>query len=136
MRTILEDSGVDKRCWNEIAKVSSLTRNQIPAHRSKKSPFKLFKDCTLPLTYFYPIGNCVSYLLPSKPFSKLKPKGELGVLIGYTDELRSYRILADNGKIVETKSVQFLDYLPPASKSDDWDLLIEEEPPPVNEEVL
>jgi transposase InsO family protein len=109
MRTILEDSGVNKRYWNEIAKVSSLTLNQIPAHRSKKSPFELFKDCTLPLKYFYPIGNHVSYLLPSKPFSKLKPKGELGVLIGYTDELRSYQILANSGKIVETKSVQFLD---------------------------
>jgi hypothetical protein len=70
-----------------------------------------------------------------KPFSKLKPKGELGVLIGYTDELQSYRILADSGKIVETKSVQFLDYLPPASKYTDWDLLIEEEPLPVEEEV-
>ena len=136
MRTILEDSGVDKRYWNEIAKVSSLTINQIPAHRSKKSPFELFKDRTLPLKYFYPIGNRVSYLLPSKPFSKLKPKGELGILIGYTDELRSYRILADCGKIVETKSVQFLDYSPPTTKSDDWDLLIEEEPIPVGEDLL
>jgi hypothetical protein len=90
MRTILEDSGVDKRYWNEIAKVSPLTLNHIPAHRLKKAPFELFKDQILPLKYFYPIGNRVSYLLPSKPFSKLKPKGKLGVLIGYTDKLRSY----------------------------------------------
>jgi transposase InsO family protein len=50
--TILEDSGLDKRYWNEIAKVSSLTLNQIQAPRSKKSPFELFKDRTLPLKYF------------------------------------------------------------------------------------
>jgi transposase InsO family protein len=42
LRTILEDSGIDKRFWNKIAKVSSLTLNQIPTHRSKKSPFELF----------------------------------------------------------------------------------------------
>jgi hypothetical protein len=106
LRTILEDSGIDKRFWNEIAKVSSLTLNQIPTHCSKKSPFKLFKGQTLPLDYFCPIGNKVSYvILPEKSFSKLQPKGELGVLIGYTDEIRSYRILTDGGKIVETKNV-------------------------------
>jgi transposase InsO family protein len=106
LRTILEDSGIDKRFWNKIAKVSLLTLNQIPTHRSKKSPFKLFKGRTLPLDYFCPIGNKVSYvILPEKSFSKLQPKGELGVLIGYTDEIQSYRILTDGGKIVETKNV-------------------------------
>jgi hypothetical protein len=130
MRTILEDSRIDKRYWHEIAKASSLTLNQIPTHRSKKSPFELFKNRTLPINYFYPIGNRVSYLLQSKPFSKLKPKGELGVLIGYTDELRSYRILSDGGKIVETKNVQFLDYTPPLNKTNDWDIQVEDEQDP------
>ncbi|KAH9444742.1 hypothetical protein Pst134EB_025001 [Puccinia striiformis f. sp. tritici] len=33
MRTILEDSGIGLRYWCNIAKVSSLTLNQIPAHK-------------------------------------------------------------------------------------------------------
>jgi hypothetical protein len=91
MRTILEDSEVNKQFWNEIAKVSSLTLNQIPAHCSKKSPFELFKGRTLPLDYFWPIGKKVSYvILTERLFSKLQPKGELGILIGYTDEIQSY----------------------------------------------
>jgi hypothetical protein len=44
-------------------------------------------------------------ILPEKSFSKLQPKVELGVLIGYTDEIQSYRILTDGGKIVEKKNV-------------------------------
>ncbi|KNZ56357.1 hypothetical protein VP01_2422g1 [Puccinia sorghi] len=105
MRTILEDSGVSKKYWNEIA--------------------ALFKNRTLPLSYFYPIGNRVSALiLPEKFFSKLEPKGELGILVGYNEELRSYRVLTDSGKILTTKNVQFLDYSPPTTKSSDWDLEI------------
>lgn len=128
MRTVLEDSGIERKYWNEIAKVSSLTLNQIPTHQSKKYPFKLFKGCTLPLSYFYPLGNCVSSLIqPEQSFSKLKPKGKLGRLIGYSNELHSYRILSDEGKIVETKNINFLEYNPPDSKSSDWDISIEEE---------
>ncbi|KNZ47082.1 hypothetical protein VP01_66g14 [Puccinia sorghi] len=108
MRTILEDSGIERKYWNEIA--------------------KLFKDRSLPLSYFYPLGNRVSFLIqPEQPFSKLKPKGKLGRLIGYTDELRSYRILSDDGKIVETKNVKFLEYSRPESKTSDWDISVEKE---------
>ncbi|KNZ49530.1 hypothetical protein VP01_495g5 [Puccinia sorghi] len=106
MRTILEDSGVDKRLWNEIA-----------------------KGRVLPIDYFHPIGNRVSVvILPERSFSKLLPKGEMGILIGYKDDLQSFRILLDSGRIVETKNVRFLDYSPPPSKSTDWDLSIEEAP--------
>ncbi|KNZ49864.1 hypothetical protein VP01_4738g1 [Puccinia sorghi] len=113
MRTVLEDSGIERKYWNKIA---------------KKSPFELFKGRTLPLSYFYPLGNRVSFLIqPEQSFSKLKPKGKLGRLIGYSNELQSYRILLDEGKIVETKNVKFLEYTPPDSKSSDWDISIEEE---------
>ncbi|KNZ49317.1 hypothetical protein VP01_508g2 [Puccinia sorghi] len=126
--TILEDSGIERKYWNEIAKVSSLTLNQIPTHRTKKSPFELFKGRCIPLNYFYPIGNRVSFLIqPEQSFSKLKPKGKLGKLIGYTDELQSYRILSDEGRIVETKNVQFLEYSAPDKKSSDWDPSIDDE---------
>ncbi|KNZ56017.1 hypothetical protein VP01_251g9 [Puccinia sorghi] len=38
------------------------------------------------------------------PGSKLYPKGSKGRLIGYNEELQSYHILADDGRIVDTKS--------------------------------
>lgn len=44
VRAILKDSGLNKRLWNEVVKASTLTLNQIPAHKSKKSPFELFKN--------------------------------------------------------------------------------------------
>ncbi|KNZ59555.1 hypothetical protein VP01_1703g1 [Puccinia sorghi] len=91
LQSIIHDSGMNNRLWNELARVSSLNLNQVPAHKSKKSPFELFKNRSLPLNYCHPIGNKVSYLiLPEQSFSKIKPKGSLGRLIGYNDELKSY----------------------------------------------
>ncbi|POW15448.1 hypothetical protein PSTT_02042 [Puccinia striiformis] len=61
--------------------------------------------------------------VPEVSGSKLNPKGELGKLIGYNDELRSYRILSDNGRIIDTKSVQFLSHSPPLDTDDDLEVL-------------
>ncbi|KNZ63300.1 hypothetical protein VP01_11622g1, partial [Puccinia sorghi] len=73
----------------------------IPSHKSKN--------------YFHPIGN--------------RPKGSLGHLIGYNDELQSFRILAEDGKIIETKHVDFLDFEQPkktASLDDDLESIFED----------
>ncbi|KNZ62786.1 hypothetical protein VP01_1223g3 [Puccinia sorghi] len=51
---ILEDTGVNKRLWNEMIKTSALVLNQIPAHKSKASPFEMFKGRSLPLSFFKP----------------------------------------------------------------------------------
>ncbi|KNZ58529.1 hypothetical protein VP01_1913g1, partial [Puccinia sorghi] len=93
-----------------LGHTSALTLNQIPSHRSKNSPYELFKGRKLPLEFFKPVGNRVSYLvLPEQQLDKLESKGLMGTLIGYNDELRSYRILGDNGRIIDTSHLKFLD---------------------------
>ncbi|KNZ48226.1 hypothetical protein VP01_5816g1 [Puccinia sorghi] len=91
LKTILR---LRKSYWNEVLTVSTLTLNQIPAHKSKKSPYKIFKGALIPIDFFHP----------------LQPQGELGRLIGLNPELKSYRILADNGRIVNTNHVNFLEF--------------------------
>ncbi|KAI7952861.1 hypothetical protein MJO29_008492 [Puccinia striiformis f. sp. tritici] len=131
VRAVFKDSGLRKDLWNEVVKSCALSLNQIPMHRSKKSPFELFKNRSLPLKYFKPIGIHVSYLiLPEVTGSKLSPKGELGRLVGYNDELRSYRILSDTGQLINSNHVQFLNYLSASTTVDsDLDFSLPEEPP-------
>jgi hypothetical protein len=62
-----------------------------------------------------------------KTTSKLMPKGELGTLLGYNNEVQSYQILSNNGKIVETKSIRFLDQMKESEDSEDEDFEIIEE---------
>ncbi|KNZ45177.1 hypothetical protein VP01_8410g1, partial [Puccinia sorghi] len=74
--------------------LSTLNLNQIPSHKSNKSPYELFKGKSLPLDFFHPIGNPVSFLNePKNPGSKLYPKGSKGRLIGYNEE---HAILSDS----------------------------------------
>ncbi|KNZ48836.1 hypothetical protein VP01_5384g2 [Puccinia sorghi] len=62
--------------------------NQIPTHKSKKSPYKLFKGATIPLNFFKTMGNLATVLSNTKK-SKLEPRGYFGKLIGLNAELKS-----------------------------------------------
>jgi hypothetical protein len=107
--TIILDSGLWKNLWNEVLSASVLTLNQIPAHKSKKSPYERFKNQAIPLEYFCPIGNPV-VVLSNRKKAKLDPKGDLGKLVGFNHELKSYRILQEDGLIVDSKNVDFLEF--------------------------
>ncbi|KNZ61400.1 hypothetical protein VP01_1405g4 [Puccinia sorghi] len=127
VRAILKYSGLPLNFWNEIIKTSTLTLNQIPGHKSKRSPFELFKNRSLPLDYFKPIGLCVAFRdLPEGTNSKLAQVGQLGRILGYNDELRSYKVLTDNGKIINSKNLKFLDFNSSISDKNE-DLKLEDE---------
>ncbi|KNZ53206.1 hypothetical protein VP01_3307g3 [Puccinia sorghi] len=127
LRTNLFDSKLRRNLWNEVLAANVLTLNQIPTHKSKKSPYELFKGVSIPLSYFHPIGNPVA-VLPHKTKSKLAPRGEFGRLIGFNPGLKSYKILLDDGKMADCKHVEFLDYRQDCSQQYDNsdDLIIAE----------
>jgi hypothetical protein len=124
MRTIILDSGLWQNLWNKVLSAIVLTMNQVPTHKSKKSPFKLFKGQVIPLNYFQPIGNPVAIISTNRKKAKLDPRGELGWLICFNAEIKSYRILRDDGIIVDSKSVEFLDYHPAESLETNHDELL------------
>ncbi|KNZ47894.1 hypothetical protein VP01_6061g1, partial [Puccinia sorghi] len=72
--TVILDSGRQPSLWNEILSACVLFLNQIPSHRSKKSPYEFFKGASIPLNLFKPMGNPVSVLSNTKK-SKLEPRG-------------------------------------------------------------
>ncbi|KNZ55133.1 hypothetical protein VP01_2759g7 [Puccinia sorghi] len=59
----------------------------------------------------------------------------MGKLLGFNAELKSYRILVNDGRIVDTKNVTFLDFKLPPVSSDNWDdlLILEERTTPMQE---
>jgi len=130
LRTILLDSGFSRHLWNEVLNASTLTLNQIPAHRRKKSPYELFKGRSIPIEYFYPIGNPVAFYSDSSK-QKLEPRGEMGKLIGYDVELKSYKVYSDDGRFINTKNLTFLDFDSSKSYNNSDELLrIEDRPLP------
>jgi hypothetical protein len=104
--------GLQQNLWGGILSACTLTLNQIPTHQSKKSPYKLFKNQAIPLNFLHPIGNPVVLLSLHKKLSKLKPQGEMGKLVSFNPEMKSYCILTEGGIIINSKSVTFLDFVP------------------------
>jgi hypothetical protein len=51
----------------------------------------------------------------------------MGKLIGFNPELKSYQILADDGRIINSKSVDFLDFIPSTSNPSELNELIIEQ---------
>jgi hypothetical protein len=88
--------------------------------------------------FFYPIGNPVSLLsCHNKKKLKLKPRGELGTLIGFNPELKSYQILTEAGVVVNPKNVTFLDFVSSNNPSGDNDkLLVKINPEPIVEKQV
>ncbi|KNZ54901.1 hypothetical protein VP01_281g3 [Puccinia sorghi] len=109
LRTVLLDSGLRPTLWNEILSSCTLLLNQIPSHRSKNSPYELFKNTSILLSFFKPIGNPVA-VLSNQRKSKLEPRGYLGKLIGLNAELKSYRIRLEDSRIINPKNMKFLDF--------------------------
>ncbi|KNZ57541.1 hypothetical protein VP01_2131g2 [Puccinia sorghi] len=124
--TVMLDSGLRPNLWNEALTACVLSLNQIPTHRSKKSPYELFKGASIPLNFFKPIGNPVAVLSNLKK-SKLEPRGDFGKLIGLNPELKSYQIRLDDGRIVNSKNVKFLDFSSDGIVSSDYGEFIIEE---------
>ncbi|KNZ45957.1 hypothetical protein VP01_7671g2, partial [Puccinia sorghi] len=104
----------------------------IPSHKSKKSPYELFKNASISLNFFKQIGNPVAVLLNQKK-SKLEPRGDFGKLIGLNPELKSYCVSLDDGRIVNSKNVKFLDFNTKDSHSPDFgELTVEQKTEPRN----
>jgi transposase InsO family protein len=127
LRTVLLDSGLKATLWNEILGACTLTLNQIPSHRSKKSPYELFKKSVIPLQFFKPVGNPL-VVLSNDSKSKLEPRGDFGRLLGFNTDLKSYRIQLTDGRIIDSKNVQFLDFDASITSSSDLsDLILEQQ---------
>ncbi|KNZ56014.1 hypothetical protein VP01_251g6 [Puccinia sorghi] len=82
------------------------------------------------------------YFLYNSSILLLYPKGSKGRLIGYNEELQSYHILAEDGRIIDTKSVQFLDFQPvqsPQIEEEDnkpFEIIQEESHPISNQQMF
>ncbi|KNZ58722.1 hypothetical protein VP01_1874g4 [Puccinia sorghi] len=118
----------------EVIYTCLLTLNHIPMHHSNKSPYEIFKGHSIPIELFRPASwlclvlarswlclvlACLLFLvfsgLTSLTKKKLDPQGNTGKLIGFNAELKSYKILMDDLKLVNSKKFDSLDFKTPSS---------------------
>jgi hypothetical protein len=96
----------------EALQTAAYMRNRT-AHskfKSHKSPYQKLTSKKPQLERMHIFGCRVSVLNSAPALkSKLVPRSKLGYFLGYPTDTAGYRVLLDNGKVVESSDIIFFD---------------------------
>nr|GEZ47042.1 hypothetical protein [Tanacetum cinerariifolium] len=112
-RTILSAAKVPLFFWAEAIATTCLTQNRslvIPRH--EKTPYHIINDRKPSVKFFHIFGSLCYIVRDGKNLDKTKEKGDACIFVGYSIQLRAYRVFNKRTRvIVETIHVNF-DELP------------------------
>ena len=107
VRAMLEDSGLPKTLWAEAATTASYLRNRAPAAGRSCTPWEAFFGNKPDVSHLRVFG-ARAYALQAKELrSKLDSHAISGVMVGYEPNVKGYRILTDDGKVIVAGDVAF-----------------------------
>jgi transposase InsO family protein len=108
--TMMADAGVGGKLWGEALATAEIVTNAAPsAGHGDLSPNQLSNISDHHLLERVRSWGCLAFVHDNrrKGKGKLSPKAKRGILIGYAKDSPAWRILLDNGRIVESLDVTF-----------------------------
>lgn len=110
----------EKRLWAEAVQTFIYTKNRLShSSVSGQTPYEAFYKQKPTINHLQPFGRqCYVHIPKAKRSSgsKLLPRAEKGIFVGYTNVLHQYRIFTpENGRIVVSADVKF----PPLYEAND-----------------
>ncbi|KNZ54529.1 hypothetical protein VP01_2923g1 [Puccinia sorghi] len=128
MRATIYSAKIQKRFWHEVLKSCCLSLNQIPRNGQDLPPWEIIHGKPFPQDFLRSLGTPAIVLRSNGTKGrKFDLKGEEGLLIGFNVALRSYRIITQHGRVLESKHVRFLQKKD-AEEITDWEDQLEFEP--------
>lgn len=101
-RTMLHNSTMHKRFWAEAINTAAFVLNRTAKSSIKdETPYKLWNNKDFDINRFKSFGIKVSVHIPKDKRRKLDPKSETGILVGYSEEVKGYRIYFEHRNKVE-----------------------------------
>lgn len=108
-RYMLNESGLPNTLWAEAVETVSYIRNRVESAATKgTTPFELFWKIKPNLQHVRIFGCDAVALAKGANRRKFNPKGRKCRLIGYSSSQKGYRLLAENGTIIISRAVKFL----------------------------
>ena len=107
VRAMLEDSGLPKTLWAEAATTASYLRNRAPAAGRSCTPWEAFFGNKPDVSHLRVFGARAYALQPKELRRKLDSHAISGVMVGYEPNVKGYRILTDDGKVIVAGDVAF-----------------------------
>nr|GEZ25694.1 hypothetical protein [Tanacetum cinerariifolium] len=108
-RTMLKAAKVPLFFWDEAIATSFFTQNRslvIPRH--EKTPYHIINNRKPSVKFFHIFGSFCYIVRDGENLDKMKEKGDACIFVGYSTQLRAYRVFNKRTRvIVETIHVKF-----------------------------
>lgn len=101
-KTMIHENNLSKYMWEEVVNTTCYLHNRIYIiHILNKTSYELFKGRNTIISYFHQFG-CTCYFLNNKVYlKKFDAKAQKGVLLGFSECSKAYRIYNCETKMVE-----------------------------------
>ena len=106
-RAMLSDAGLPKELWAEAVNTANYIRCRSPAAKKLRTPWELFFGQKPDVSHMRTFGATAYSHLPEEKRQKLDNRSIRGVMVGYPDSTKGYRILLDNQTVIISRSVIF-----------------------------
>jgi hypothetical protein len=109
VRPMLSATSLPKYLWAEAVVTANYVRNRSPVSNRDKTPYELFYGSQPDVSNLRIFGARVYTVTPKQLRNKLENTSERGRFIGYPAGTKGYKILLDNGRIVISRDVTFVE---------------------------
>jgi len=109
-RTMMRHKDVDQDLWADVIKTEVYIKNRVTSRALPvgKTPFELWTRNKPNVSHMRVFGStCWVVLHKSHIDGKFGDKAAKGVLLGYPDGSKAYKVILDDGKVVKARSVVF-----------------------------
>ena len=110
VRSMLADSGIEKRFWTEALATAVYVRNRVftRALPTNKTPHHLWTRSPPDVSNLRVFGSKCWYVVPKKLLKKLDPRSQEAIMIGYSSCSKGWKLWdAINNKMVVSRDVTF-----------------------------
>uniref|UniRef100_A0A383VEJ4 Integrase catalytic domain-containing protein n=1 Tax=Tetradesmus obliquus TaxID=3088 RepID=A0A383VEJ4_TETOB len=115
---MLEASGLEPRYWAETLMASNYVRVRSPVAGKPLTPYEALFNVKPNVSHLATFGCQAHYSVPRiLRNNKFSPPAARAIMVGYAAQGKGYRLLTDNGSILERASVTFNEKHFPAKKS-------------------
>lgn len=103
-RTMIHERNLPKKLWAEAINTAVFVLNRTgKSHEDGRSPFEVWTGKTYNIQALRAFGTEVYVHIPKEKRLKWDPKGEKGLMVGYEEDVKGYRIYYPEKNVVETK---------------------------------
>ncbi|GBN43407.1 Copia protein [Araneus ventricosus] len=107
---LLSKAKLPLNMWAEAVNTANYMRNRCPTKAlSGKTSYELFNEIVPNVSYFKTCG-CTAYCLDNKPSHKFSARSKKGILFGYSENSKAFRIyLPDEKRFIISRNIKFFE---------------------------